>query len=193
MLPGELNVHIRGIAPTIMHNGQTADPANEFAQAMKELTSKRSKSKADFAEISRIEFLASLYLDESGHPAWPGENIEAMIRAAARKQSKGKDVESSLFSNGYWPLIYDGPKSPEKLYADKRFVKACLAVNPGAKTRIMRTRAMFPVWELKFTVNYDTDVIDAEQVTQWLAFAGQKIGLSDWRPRFGRFEVLAIN
>ena len=126
-----LSIHIKGVVPCIMHNGQLADPMNEFAAAMKEITSKHHKkiTTTDREELLRLEWMGSLYVDDDGSPCWPGENIEAMIRSAARFQSKGKDVERGLQCAGNWRLICPGVNgNVEKLFEKTEYRKTASVV-----------------------------------------------------------------
>lgn len=50
----------------LMHNGQLADPSNEWARAIKEISGKRAKTAADYEEMARLEWLGSLYLNQHG-------------------------------------------------------------------------------------------------------------------------------
>ena len=56
----------------------------------------------------------------------------------------------------------------------------------------MRCRPLFSDWELKFELDFDDETVNRDDVIQWLHVAGKKVGLSDWRPKFGRFEVVSI-
>lgn len=170
-----------------MHNGRLADPLDEYTQALKGLTGKRAKTDEDHEEVARAEWMGSLYTDEQGRPCWPGENVEIMIRNAARKEKRGKDVEKGLMSAGNWPLKYQGPKDLEALWKSKKFLHRA-----RVKQGIIRTRPMFTDWELVFDVDYDDEVLDQRDLVRWIEYAGRYIGLSDWRPKFGRFEVLSI-
>jgi hypothetical protein len=184
-----IEFEVKGIAPTIMHNGQLVDPMNPIVRKMKEFTAKKSKkTDDDMVELARLEFLGSLYLTDKNKPCWPGENIETMVRAAARTERRGKDVEKAVLCDGNWPLIYDGPSDPEKLWEDARF-RLVKAVKVGP-SRVMRTRPIFPAWSLKFTLHYDSELVNREDVVRWVEIAGREIGLSEWRPKHGRFEVL---
>jgi len=60
----EIQVRMRGLSPLLCHNGQTADPQNAYAKAMKAVSGKRKKTDADFDEMSRLEWLAGLYRSE---------------------------------------------------------------------------------------------------------------------------------
>jgi hypothetical protein len=55
----------------------------------------------------------------------------------------------------------------------------------------MRTRPIFPEWELEFTVEYSPDLVQRDRLEEWVEVAGRQIGLSDWRPNYGRFEVVS--
>ena len=184
--------HVRGLVPTIMHNGRLADPMNKWSRALKAAVAKKSKM-TDEERINafRIEFMGSLYTDKKGQPAWPGENIEAMIRGGARMSREGKNVEKGLQSDGYWPLIYDGPKNADELWELEHHRKiSTVVVN---KSRVQRCRPIFPEWELKFDVQYDPEHIEnLATLRGWVEAAGRDLGLSDWRPKYGRFELLKV-
>ena len=57
------------------------------------------------------------------------------------------------------------------------------------KSRIMRTRPKFPAWALSFELAYQDEIANRSSIEKWLTDAGQFVGLCDYRPRFGRFEV----
>lgn len=183
---------IRGAVPCIMNNGRKANPMDEYAKAMRGILSTKGRGKVlsddQAEELAKIEFLGGLYVDAQGHPCWPGENLEAMLLSAAKKHRRGDDCKIGILVDGDWPLTYDGPKTAEALWKDKRFRKVGMAKNKGVP--VLKCRPVFPQWDLEFVVNYDPEVIDSETIKTWLILAGQRVGLSDWRPKFGRFEVL---
>ena len=94
-------------APVILHNGQTANPMNKFAKQMKQVSSKRVKTDADFEELARIEWYASLYTDK-GRICFPGECLEAGFIAGARKSKNGKQAQAGLFVSHNPILEFDG-------------------------------------------------------------------------------------
>jgi hypothetical protein len=54
----------------------------------------------------------------------------------------------------------------------------------------MRTRPKFPAgWTLNFLVSFDPTVLNEESVVKAMQDGGALIGICDWRPRFGKFEV----
>ena len=186
-----LTVKIEGRSPLLMHNGDMVDPFNETCREIKKLTSKgKKKTDDDLAQIAHLEWMAGLYLDEQGEPCIPGECLEAMLNNAARKTKQGKDATAAVTCNGNFPLQYEGPRDPEKLWESRKFYKGCGAKVGQAK--VWRTRPMFVKWGLTFTIEYMEDVVNREAVEDWLKTAGRVIGLGDWRPKFGRFEVVSV-
>jgi hypothetical protein len=175
---------IRGISPLMLHNGALADPLNEFAKRLKEISGKRNKTEADYRAMADIEWEGGLYFDEDHRIVMPGENIEAAITAGGKKFKLGDQCKAGILSDGDWPIIYEGPKDLEKLKADPRF-RDCRGVKIQ-KNRIMRTRPLFVPWGLKFTVQY---LPDLDQVVKILDTVGRIIGLGDFKPKYGRFTV----
>lgn len=183
-----LDFEIRGVSPLLMHNGRLADPLNPFAKAIKAISGKRKKTDADYAEMAKIEFLGGLYTDEDGQAVIPGEVLEATIVAGAKTSKKGKAAKSAIIVDGIFPLVYDGPKSPDALFDDANY-RHVVGVRVN-QARVMRTRPKFNRWGLRFQVNYLPDVLDVAEVADFVAVAGRICGLGDGRPRFGRFDVV---
>ena len=186
----KVSCKITGVAPLLMHNGRLADRDDEYARAMSEITSKRKKVDADYEELARLEFMGGLYISEDLLPIIPGYVMEATLigkGGAARKERLGKEAAAALFVVNDFPLIYEGPETPKELWADKRFVFQSLVTIQRAK--IKRTRPMFKEWAADILVEFNDNLLDEEQVKRWIEVAGEQVGLIDWRPRFGRFEV----
>jgi hypothetical protein len=177
---------IHGVSPLILHNGQTANPLNSFTKALKTISSKRDKTDADFEEMARLEWYAGLYL-ANGTPALPGNGIEAALSQAARKQKKGQQVKAGLYVEGLYPLVYDGPRDPHELFQLEDF-RLTVGVRVQRNT-VMRTRPIFRDWACTFTVNFEDGLLNPAEITNFLVYAGRNVGLCDWRPKFGRFEI----
>lgn len=199
----KVSVRIDGVQPTLMHNSQTCNPLNKYAKAMKAITSKRKKSDEDLETLSKIEWEAGLYFSESLGPYYPSENVEGMLRTAAASLRQGKAVTQSVRVYPLQiPLQYTGPRDLEGLrqiafagdkvdgedFYDMRTVK-----NPSTGSRVMRTRPRFNRWSLEFTIVADDKVFNIDDIIHILSIAGSKIGLSDYRPRYGLFEYKILS
>lgn len=192
----ELDFHIRGVLPTIMHNGRLNDPFYRYSRELKKISGKTKKTDEDLMKMREIEFLGGLYVeegeekDDGGPPVWPAENIHAMLIAAAKMSKRGRKVEQGvMFSAHAFPLIYKGPKTKIELWKNQEkflFVKKVKVMGRG----IMRARPIFREWDLKFQLNFLTDVLDATDIRDLVVIAGKLVGLSDYRPRYGMFDLV---
>lgn len=182
-----LRFKIIGVAPLLLHNAQLADPLNDWAKAMKKISSKRNKTEDDHAELARLEWYGGLYV-KRGRIVWPGVNTEACIIGGAKKMRLGTKCKSSVFCLDDVPLGYDGPTDIDELWERQA---NRLTVPAGVNGRkIMRTRAMFETWWLdEVVITYEPTIIDADNIYQAFTIAGEQCGFGDWRPRYGRFVV----
>jgi hypothetical protein len=177
---------ITGISPLLMHSGQLVNPFNAITKQFKTLSSKRDKTEADLEEMARVEWYGSLYL-EGGEPCIPGEVLEAHLIDCAKKRKKGQQAKAGLYCDGYFPLQYDGPRTPDALWVDPAYR---LTVQARVKqNRVMRTRPIFRQWALQFTVTYNPGLLNASDLRELLLIGGEQIGLCDWRPKFGRYVL----
>ena len=186
----KLRFEIRGISPLIMHNGRLADPNDSYSRAIKEISSKRAKTEADYEEMARLEWMGALYL-EHGEPCIPGYVLEAALigrGGAARKQKMGKQAAAGLYVTANFPLEYDGPRNPKDLWLleDFRFRTTVRVL----QARIMRMRPIFSDWGAIVTIEVEPDLVDVVAANLWMSIAGRESGLMDWRPKFGRFQVV---
>lgn len=186
----KLSFKIQGVSPLIMHNGLLADPSNEWTRAVKEISSKRKKTDSDYEEMARLEWMGSLYL-KKGEPCIPGYVLEGALigkGGAARKQRMGKQAAAGVYVTKDFLLEYDGPRSQSELWAVAEFQFRMPVVVKGA--RIIRTRPIFDEWGATVEVEVDTDLVNTDDVILWMDIAGREVGLMDWRPKYGRFEVI---
>lgn len=182
-----MKVRIEGIAPLIMHNGLLADPEYHFTKEKKKITAKRKKVEADQEEISRLEFLGSLYTDSTGKIIVPARVLLGAIIKGAKGLKEGPAAKAGVFVDADVPLIYEGPTDPEELYKDKKFVLR-VPVKQGTAS-VIRVRPIFQKWAVEFDLTIMDDVTNAQTVRQMLDHAGRMNGLGDWRPQYGRFKV----
>lgn len=184
-----LKMRWTGIRPLVMHNGLLADPMNEYAKKMKEITSKKKKSDADHLALSKLEWEGGLTWSDELGPCIPADNIERCIQLGAQKKRVGKDVQAAVFcSEPEFKLGYDGPRTKEKLWeSGKYLLRKIVAVQ---RNRVVRSRPIFPTgWTIDPILEYDDDILNEAELHQACIDAGMWIGLGDWKPKFGRFIV----
>ena len=190
-------VTIRGIRPLLMHNGQLADPLNDYAKELSRLTHKKQKSDEDHIAVGQAEFQGSLYHDDDVGPYIPVDNLQRMLEMGATNQKLGKKfkgvVEVLLPDEGPpgYRLEYKGPRERVALWDDKTFVFRKLV--KVSQSKVVRTRPRFPSgWSVTFQVEVLRGGVTKENVEIALRDAGLYTGMGDWIPRYGRFEVVSV-
>lgn len=181
---------IEGITPLLHHAATGLDPTHPLKKEAAKITAKRGQKKTDaeLAALDWIDFQLSIYHNGDA-PFVPGLNVEAVIRAGATAQRKGKDVLAGVaVMEDEIPLIYEGPRGVRDLY-DAGFVDRRRAT--VQRQGVMRTRPIFRRWALEFTAMVDDKIVNVEAVREATEYAGMRVGLLDFRPRFGRFQVVS--
>lgn len=188
-------VTLTGLRPLKTHNAQLANPLNQIVIEMKKLTSLRKKTEEHHRQISDLEFLGGLYLDENQRPVVPSHMIEGMLYEAAKVYRKGKDIKGALDVLDD-ALIEHSDSNPEKLVsnltAEQLLKKPSYRVMPCVKVqqaRIIRTHPFFRYWRFTFTMQLDTEMVEESMFKDICIVGGRRIGLGDYRPKFGKFEL----
>ena len=176
----------------VMHNGQTADPRNQFSVAMKQISKKRVKADEDYDGMANLEFQAGLYINKDRKVVIPGRVFEAALVNGAKKTKEGKVALACMFVDNDAVLQFEGDtKTLEELAADPKY-SLCVAVKIG-QAKVMRTRPFFEDWRATFEISIDTSNMAEMQLERWLKDCGTSVGICDWRPRHGRFEIVEFS
>ena len=185
----KLKFKITGATSLLMHSDKFANPLDPLTKKHKELTGKRKKTDEDHEAIALSEWRGALYWDDKEGVYIPGENIEACLLGAAKLQRLGTTFKRGLMVlESICKLDYKGTKSLPKMMEnlhDYSYAKSVVV----QRARIMRVRPMFSDWSTEFTVGYNDEVVNEGDIIKAVHDAGEMIGLCDWRPRFGRFDV----
>jgi len=183
-----LQCHIKG-RRLLMHADTLCDPLHPKTKAMKKLSGERKKTDKTHEQMADIEWEAGLYYDPEIGPYIPGANILRMLQEAGKATKQGTAVKRSVFIlEEEIPLGYAGPRKKEKLAKDAAFRDRRSVV--VSRSRVMRTRPIFRDWELTFTLLFADGSFNVEELTAIVERAGIMVGLGDYRPTFGRFDVL---
>jgi hypothetical protein len=168
-------VRLKGIAPLLMHS-----PSGLGGE----------KKARGVVPSPEEEAEAGLYRDGKGKIVVPARCIEgALVKAGAAKTAagRGKKTYKQFILAGVQvtpeevPLIYKGDFTIDK--------RRAVIMRQG----IIRCRPRFDEWELEFDIRViDSYLLGHGQDAMLKALfedAGSLVGLLDFRPRFGRFEV----
>jgi hypothetical protein len=159
---------------------------------MKAVSGKRKKTDADYDEMSRLEWLAGLYRSEDDLLI-PDHVIESLMIAGAKKQKLGTQARCGLYFTQHATLDFQG--KPHVINDDtlaEMFESGDFTHKVRAKVgmaRVMRTRPIFRHWVCMAEFQYDPDVLNRRDVEGIASAAGRFVGMGDWRPKHGRFEV----
>jgi hypothetical protein len=189
----QYDVRIEGLRALLVHNNsRLVNPLDPLTIEIKQLTGIRKKTEEHHRRIADLEFIGGLYLDDKSRPIMPAANIEAMISEAGRKHRLGKDVKAGLQVDDDPLIEHDGPKNAtcEALISLERFRNSHPA-KVGMAT-VMRTRPCFPKWAITFRLSIDPEVMKPTDLPDIMRTAGGRIGIGDWRPRYGKFTVTKL-
>ena len=169
----KINVKIQGVAPLLQHKFNTADHGEN---------SSRGKKKV-YVPIEQAE--KSLYRDGDGKIVHPTEHIfGAMIKAGAYFKFEGKKTYKDIIKAGV--VVEPEYADLNKKTWDEIDTRAVVI----QRARVLCWRPKFNKWELEFTITVlDDENISISVLKEILDFAGQRQGIGDYRPRFGRFIV----
>jgi hypothetical protein len=180
-----------GGSPLLCHNERLADPLDPITMELAKLSGQRKKTEAIYLEMSRLEFVGGLYLDENEDIVVPSWNVVRCIQSGATRFKLGKDIVRALIPvTQYTPILYDGPRDIESMWNDGRFVSRKGVGISGR--RIIRTRPSFVDWRVVTELELDLDILTPEKVDQCVKSAGKFEGFGDNRPSNGRFFGTAV-
>jgi hypothetical protein len=181
----ELDVQWQGVAPLCLHSGELANPLSPAAKRIKKLSSKRRKTDEDLLDLAKVEWEGSFYWSDDYGPCVPIDNVYSTTVNGARKSKMGKEATLGIFIEGLKnfgdaaliKLEYDGPRSMEELWGDGNSPFVYSKLVTLNRSRIVRTRPIFPQWSIRFRTKFDANVINRESVIKSMEDAGFYIGL----------------
>lgn len=178
--PYRIEVSIEGVAPILFHRWNC------------ESVESKSKAKKGSAEKKTDDVESYVYRDAQGHICVPGEYLRGAIVGASKFRQDPRSPRKSaadLFKAGIvslTPLASLGAKNWD--FMDKRRV----TIQRNAITRCRP--AMDTGWKATFVLMVNLpEYIDPQMLNDVIQSAGKLIGLGDFRPSFGRFNVTAFN
>lgn len=167
----KVKVEIKSIVPLLMH---------KYNSNQKEVTAKRK----DEQYSTEIDAQNALYYEEKIGCYVPSTWIEACLREAAKDFKQGKKT----YKNTILASVFcDQEKIPLN---KKTFDEIDIRPVVIQRNRIVKGRPKFNTWKLEFILNYDELRIKKDILKQIFIEACATKGIGDYRPKFGRFEVI---
>lgn len=190
----DFRITMTGVTGLIMNNARLANPLNPTVKAIKTLTGKASKDRTDEdrEEIMRLEHAGALYHDADIGPYLPGDNIWRSLQEGAVKHRLGPKFEQGvLIVTDTNPVSYRGPRDVDDLWADENFRFYASRVTGSGRRRVRNPfcRPIFRQWKTEARGTLDPSILDFDQLVMAAESAGTRVGIGDWRPRFGKYSV----
>lgn len=183
-----LTVRITGTSPLLMHSELLCNPLAAETKAHKSVAAKRKKSDDDHLWLLESEWRNGMYHDDKIGPYIPAINLESAIAAGGKIHRLGTTIKQVVqVLDDQVKLEYDGPRKKDAMWKSGEFTDI-RGVGVNGK-KIMRARPIFKRWSAQFQVAYMEDVIDRGDLVRAIEETGRRIGIGDYRPRFGRFDV----
>lgn len=181
---------IKGIAPLMQHRFPVPDLGDMSKGA------KKSTGAKDYTQEWREYF----YADDAQKIYQPSSHIEgALVKASVNFKvsgKRGKTYKDLLAANVIIDperIYHEGFSVPEELDTDGD-KPLYLDVRPVIvqRARVVRIRPTFKAgWELSFEIQCIDDEIHPDLLQDILTLAGKTVGIGDYRPKFGRFNVVS--
>lgn len=178
--PYAVSITIRGAADLLFHRWNCESVAAK-AGAAKNSKAKKSDDIASY-----------VWRDESGGICLPGEYLRQSIIMAAKFRQDPRSPRKSamdLFKAGLVCLTHLAPLGVDECdYLDTRRVTV-------QRAGINRVRpAMRAGWEASFDLQVLTpEYISAALLNDVVTMAGRLVGVGDFRPTFGRFQIVEFS
>lgn len=177
----KIKVTIKGIRSYMQHRRPLQkEEADKITATIKIL----QKNPWDM-NASQQEAELGAYKNLDGKYYIPAEHLqESLTSAGARIQVKGQGKRTYKdYMKSY--VIVDPDEivlTPQQFTLDRRYVKVMRA-------GIMRNRPRFDSWQATFTLIITDPSLPVETIKEILEIAGARVGIGDYRPKYGLFEV----
>lgn len=186
---GTIELTIEGVSPLII-NALSHGVAESLEEGQFSKKAKGPKAARD----RKKEFNAARYLNEGGKDCVRGDSLKhALAGAALLVDGVSRTLAQKILyvKDDMIPIKFKG-----KLPRMRRdFVRVGGKAGKGSGTLMTRYRPEYNPWSCTFLVDYDTDLLSAEQIINLANRAGYQGGIGEWRPsqsggNFGRFRVV---
>lgn len=166
----KISVSVQGIRPLLQNDSFEADAAEGV------------KKKGQVYD-PQVEADKRLITNKEGVLCQKASHFEgAMVKSAVDFKFKGHKTFKDIVKAGVIvdPILI--PHNNADWEIDKQSVKI-------GQARVMRSRPRFDEWDLDFKIMITDDRLEPMVLKEILEGAGYYVGVGDYRPKFGLFEV----
>lgn len=157
---------------------------------------KARQTQEDRLEYERTHWKDKAYVDEDGHLYIPSENIHECMKGGsaywgARIPGQGKKTYTDVVKSA---VIVEDLIMTDKTTDDLIPYGKVVNGTPTKKiaSKVYKVRPLLRPWGGSFKLHVFDGRLDSGVLKVILSYAGLYRGLCNWRPQFGRFEVVDI-
>lgn len=189
-------VTIKGVKP-LLHHAFTSNQLDSMAEQAKQRTG---------AENYAYEWLPTMHIvaeNGTNYLCQPAIHIEsAMLKAAGAYKIPGRRGKTwkdpiqayvRVSPDDILHLREGDPRAapgPDLLENPRDGLSVFIARVRVQRAAVARSRLMLdPGWELSFQIDVNDTQLNAGVLETILSEAGRAVGISDWRPRYGLFQI----
>ena len=182
--------YMTGTTPIMLHSDRLSDPDDPIVKQIRQITDKKkNQTEEDKKIVSKLEWFGALYTNGAKELVIPAANLIKLFRETGAITKDGTKIAKGVTPLAlHFPLIHDGPKDLEKLFAAGPYVDR-RPVGVG-RSRIIRTRPIFPTWAIQADFEVLTDAINIDRASEIIVLGGISTGLGDARILgYGRYSA----
>jgi len=175
----KVKVSAKSFRAYIQHRRPSSE---EEVKIMDAITKRLEKNPYD-SEAQKQEAEMGLYKNSKGCYIPSEQLIESMVKAGTNIRVKGQGKKTYKdYIKSYIFIEPDEIVINGEWIVDTRYVKI-------QRSGILRNRPMFKEWNAEFTLIITDDSLPLDTIKEILEIAGTRIGIGDYRPRYGLFTV----
>jgi hypothetical protein len=168
----KIKVSVKGTAPLLLH---------KYAEVDNSTSKKKKKVYVPQEEAERV-----CYRTEDGKIYIPSTHFKGcMIKSGVDFVYSGRKTYKDYIKSG---IFF---KEKEIILTPQKYTISNMPV-VISRSRIMRSRPEFKEWECSFTIEIINEDINKSILKEILQSAGKFQGVGDFRPEYGRFEVVSF-
>jgi len=168
----KIKVSVKGTAPLLLH---------KFIETDASISKKKKKVYVPAEEAEKV-----CYRTEDGKIYIPSTHFKgAMVKSGVDFIYSGRKTYKEYIKSGIFFLEQEIILTPQEYTISNLPVVI-------SRSRVMRSRPEFKEWECSFTIEVINEDLDKTVLKEILESAGKYKGVGDFRPEYGRFEVVSF-